>query len=267
MLLMAGTVSILGCKKDQSNVTTDTDTTAAEDQSTAEVMYNDAYNVVDEAAKDNGMGKVNDANAIMAGCTVVTTDTMSGTTRKMTIDFGTGCTGNDGRTRAGKILVSMTGRYRAQGTVITITFDGYSVNGNKIEGTKTITNMGKNSNGNPYFEIKVTGGKITTSDNKVITWQSDRVREWTKGYSTLTPLDDEYSITGSASGTNRNGVNYSADITKALQVKIGCRWIESGTISVTPSGKATRVIDYGNGDCDDSATVTINNKTYNITLR
>jgi hypothetical protein len=262
---MAGTISLLGCKKTADAPAADTDTTSAEDHTTAELLYNDAYNVVDDAAQQNGLNKTTDTTTIISGCTTVTIDTTGGG-RTMVIDFGTGCTGNDGRTRTGKINVSMTGRYHDKGTVKTISFDNYTVNGYAIEGTKTVTNEGKNADGHPYFTIKVTGGKITTPDKKVITWESSRVREWTKGYDTKTPFDDEYSISGTADGVNRNGKSYTAVISDPLQVHIGCRWIESGTLTLKPEDKAARSIDYGNGSCDNEATVTINNKTYNITL-
>jgi hypothetical protein len=48
---------------------------------------------------------------------------------------------------------------------------------------------------------------------------------------------------------------------------IGCRkHFTQGVLEHTPSGKAMRTIDYGNGACDDQATVTINGNTYTITL-
>ena len=47
----------------------------------------------------------------------------------------------------------------------------------------------------------------------------------------------------------------------------GCRrHFTQGVLEHTPAGKATRYIDYGNGVCDNKATVTINGNTYAITL-
>jgi hypothetical protein len=82
-------------------------------------------------------------------------------------------------------------------------------------------------------------------------------------------MDDEYDITGSASGTNRIGKNYAIliDNDNPLHVKVGCRWIVSGKVNITPEGKPGRLVDYGTGACDNDATVTINSRTFNIKLR
>ncbi|MCX6190149.1 MAG: hypothetical protein NTW54_11235 [Bacteroidetes bacterium] len=51
-------------------------------------------------------------------------------------------------------------------------------------------------------------------------------------------------------------------ITKALITDFSCQFhLVSGTIEITPTGKPTRVIDYGNGNCDDDATLTVGKKT------
>src|SRR5659263_355049 len=56
-----------------------------------------------------------------------------------TIDFGTSCTGKDGRVRSGKILVSATS-FKIFPSVRQKTFENFMVDDRKIEGTviKTI---------------------------------------------------------------------------------------------------------------------------------
>ncbi len=105
-----------------------------------------------------------------------------------------------------------------------------------------------------------------------MTWNSQRQREWIAG-DTTTGLtlqdysDDIYSITGSADGSTFEGVSYTANITQALIVQVGCRWIQAGTFDLTPVGLATRSFDYGSGACDDDATLTVNGATIPIKLR
>jgi hypothetical protein len=49
---------------------------------------------------------------------------------------------------------------------------------------------------------------------------------------------------------------------------LGCRrHFTQGVLEHSPSGKATRYINYGNGACDDQAVVTINGTSYTITLQ
>ena len=78
--------------------------------------------------------------------------------------------------------------------------------------------------------------------------------------------DDVYSITGTASGTGFDGTAFTSNITNPLIVALNCHWIEKGTIVFTPSGKLPRTIDFGNGDCDANATITIAGATFNIVL-
>jgi len=40
-----------------------------------------------------------------------------------------------------------------------------------------------------------------------------------------------------------------------------------GVMEITPSGKTARVIDFGNGACDDDATITVGKTTKNFKLK
>jgi hypothetical protein len=94
-----------------------------------------------------------------------------------------------------------------------------------------------------------------------------RVRTWTTGYSTpMNISDDEYSITGTASGINRRGNEYVHTITSPLIAKMNCRWIVQGIIEFVVNSQ-TAVLDYGEGECDRIATLTVNGNTYTINLR
>jgi hypothetical protein len=76
--------------------------------------------------------------------------------------------------------------------------------------------------------------------------------------------DDEYDITGTANAAVVDGDGYVANITSPLHIKIGCGYITEGEIEITPSDKPVRVINYGNGTCDGTFTITINGNTYTI---
>nr|AIA14175.1 Unknown Function [uncultured bacterium] len=188
-------------------------------------------------------------------------DTVS-TPHNVLIDFGDDdCIGEDGRIRKGKIFVTYSGRYREEGTVITVTPDDYTVNGYSVNGTKTITNMGENADGHVYFTIAVDGSITAPGGAWTSQWQSNRIRTWIEGESTITIWDDAYEITGTASGTNRNGIDYNILITSPLRAEIGCRWLVSGTLVLTPEGYDPRTIDFGTGECNNSFSVTVNGET------
>lgn len=254
--MVAGSLLVFGCKKDKE---TEMDLTSAEDQSSGEMSFDQVFKEVDEAANSIGLKK--------GGFPVITIDSNI-SPRVMTIYYGeTNYLCLDGNYRRGTITVSWTGKYRQTGTIITIGFLNFYQNDNKVEGSKVITNGGLNNEGKTFFTIVVTG-KITNPDGRSHTWNSNRTRTWKAGEGTVNRLDDVYEISGTTSGINRNGLSYIAEITKNLNVELGCIWrITSGTIQLTPEGKAIRTVDFGNGACDRLITITINGKVKTIEKR
>jgi hypothetical protein len=258
---ITGILLLTDCNRKNKN--NDNDTEIVADNALSESAYNDVLNIADDASDKNTGDNLGNYKT-SSNCATVTHDTLS-TPKTITIDFGAAnCLCNDGRYRRGKILVSYTGHYRDSGSVHTITFDAYAVNDRQIMGSKTVTNMGHNSFGHPYFSI-IVNGLIIKPTGDSITWNSNRTRVWTQGDSTQTRLDDVYEITGSASGT-KGSTNYTMTIIQPLVRHMDCNWISSGKIELQPSGKPLRTIDYGAGTCDNTATVTINGTVYTITL-
>jgi hypothetical protein len=169
--------------------------------------------------------------------------------------------------RKGILEVSFTGRYRDPGTVITTTPINYSVNGYLINGVKTVTNQGLNDSDQPYFTVEIEDATITAPDNEwTSSWESSRTRVWVEGFDTVQLLDDVYEVSGSQTGVNRNGSPYEAATLAPLRIEIGCPWIVSGIYSLTPGELSPRTVDFGNGDCDANAVVTVNGNSYNFTL-
>jgi len=263
---------IVSCKKDKDEYD---NSSAPKSNALIENAYDEMTNMTDQAVngylvfyglpqtttvygKETPMLDKVDCNV------VITVDTVS-SPKSVTIDWGsTNCTCGDGKTRRGKIVTTFTGKYRDVGTVITHTPIDYYVNDMKIEGTKTVTNMGNNSNGQPYFNITV-NGTVTMTDGDVFTYSSTRVRTWVAGSTTLINwLDDEYDITGSAQASSTNGNGYTASIVTPLHIKVGCAYITSGTLEITPTNKPVRTINYGTGECDNTFTITVNGTTYTI---
>lgn len=193
---------------------------------------------------------------------IITLDTLNAI-RTVIVDYGsTNCDCNDGKQRRGKIVTTFTGQYIAQGTVITHTPIDYYVNDIKIEGIKTVENMGLNSENQPYFNV-IINGVATLTTGETLTYNSVRVRKWVAGYNTLIyRWDDEYDITGTSQGTFSFGGSYTAQTTNPLRIKVGCGFPVSGTIIITPEDKPIRTVDYGSGSCDFTFTVTVNGNTY-----
>ncbi len=270
--LMALTL-ITACNDDETELPKE-DTKTTEDYSLADNLFENVSDVQDQAEKQNDDylegGKTGDT--YLGTCVTITFDTViTSSQNTMTVDFGTsGCTGKDGRVRKGKVFVEYNGRYADSGTVILTTFEDYFVNDHQLMGSRTVTNLGNNTNNKPHFSIVSDGKVIKANNGGEVIYKSNRIRTWVEGETTLGPLlgwlDDVYEITGTASGTSSAGRNYEVEITKALKVELICRWITEGTFELRPDGLAVRTFDFGNGDCDPKATVTIGNITVNFIM-
>ena len=261
--IIASTLTISSCRKDNE----DLDTTIGYEVGQFESMTNDVDNMIGQVWQDNGTISQRlqqpQSGSLLSGCAVVIHDTVANT---IVIDFGNGCVGLDGRTRAGIINVSYTGPYFQSGSSHTITFDSFYVDTRKIEGTRQVINNGLNGNGNMNWTIIATNMKITRTDGYWRSWNSTRNREMTQGLGDNTWANDVYRINGTASGSNSNGNSYSMNISNVVRDN-SCYWITAGTIEITPANLRTRTLDFGNGSCDDQATVTVGNQTRNISLR
>ncbi|MCU0355731.1 MAG: hypothetical protein MUD08_18640, partial [Cytophagales bacterium] len=129
----------------------------------------------------------------LGGATITITPKGSNATGSVVIDFGTGVTYN-GKTRKGKVLVTYTNRRREANGTRTIGFDNYSVNDNKVEGTKSVVFSNNITAESLVFSAVINSSlKITTAAGRTILWNSQRTRTYdTKG--TVRLEDDEVTL-------------------------------------------------------------------------
>ena len=73
-------------------------------------------------------------------------------------------------------------------------------------------------------------------------------------------LDDIFLITGNHTVTDAAGNTRNCYITEALQKKTSCDNICTGKLKVE-GGTHTALVDFGNGDCDKQATISIDGQT------
>jgi hypothetical protein len=272
LLAIVGTSIFSSCKKKDTDEQ-DKDTSSAYDQSLASTTVNDMTSISDEAGKTYSVSSFKTENTeglLSVSCATITLDTLAAA-KTITVNFGTtNCICLDGRSRRGSLIISFTGRYRDSLTLITVSPQNYFVNDNQVTGYKTIKNKGHNAANHLVYEVNANIQIIKANGAGTISWQSTRQREWINGESSPSWLDDIYSITGNASGTSANGNSFTSIITSPLirNMALGCRrHFTQGVLEHSPSGKATRYINYGNGACDDQAVVTINGTSYTITLQ
>ena len=187
-------------------------------------------------------------------CATITRDEVAQT---ITIDFGDGCSNGDNIERSGIIHISYTDRRNEPGAVITTTFENFFVNGNQVEGTRTLTNISESTANQRVFQVTVENGQITFEDGTSRTFESSKVRTHT-----IEESSNELTVTveGTKSGVNREGISYNMSITEPLTFTNSCRQVGvrvaiSGVREITRDGETT-TINYGDGTCDNLATVT-----------
>ncbi|MBY0244215.1 MAG: hypothetical protein K2Q03_02050 [Sphingobacteriaceae bacterium] len=270
-------LSIAGCKKNSTTTeTANTDDNTEIEAMQADESVSDDFITVNNNSADTqvgGLGNIKPSNQLKIsalpnvisalkdkfGGTITGTRQMSGTTlisKTVTVDYGTGTTTEE-VARKGKIITKYNSKSFAEpGANITITFEGFSVNGNTISGTRSITNNGNNAAGNPTF---TTASTITRMIEGVETkFNSTRTMEWIEGKNTPdNASDDKFSITGNSSGVNRRGKTYTLEITKPLIKVNTCRFIVSG-ISTLKVNDKTKTLDYGDETCNTDISVSVN---------
>ncbi|MEZ4887956.1 MAG: hypothetical protein R3E32_24725 [Chitinophagales bacterium] len=243
------------CQKESSEVlSTENESIAlktAEDLTTSDNLFEDISNQADEQIEEAFMsGKTGEDE-----CVVRTWAAERGTyPNTLTIDYGEGCEGLNGRVRSGKIIIHLSAEPTESGAIKTVTLENFFINEVQIEGTKTTTNNGLNELGQPSFS-RTAMGTVTFLDGISIEWNVSRTAVQLEGYDTFRRFDDVFSITGTANGTNRNGVSYVGVIVKPILKKALCPWAVSGSVEFTIN-EETRTLDFGAGDCDRLATVT-----------
>jgi len=203
---------------------------------------------------------------IDAGCAIVTRTNVQGVAYPVTvtIDFGKGCTGSDGKIKTGKMTIVKTAPWKDVGAKRTVTFENHTVDGVKIEGTQVSTN-----NGNQTFTWAGTI-TMTKADNTFVTRTETRTRQYIKGFDTPSMLDDEIVISGSSTVTKSDKSTYSRTITTSLVKKGDCDFFVAGVVKIskTVAGKEdTYTLNYGTGACDNKATVTRGTVTKEIVLK
>jgi hypothetical protein len=198
------------------------------------------------------------------GCAVITFDKES-MPQKMVIDFGDGCVGKDEKTRSGKIIITSSAFENLSFERVK-TFENFVVDGEKVEGTitKKITFSEEELT---RVALIVEDVSVTFEDNTTFTRKGNLTREHSFGIPGVR-ADDANKTWGEVVTKRANGATITKTIeeTTPLLYKVLCRQIVSG-IATFSNGDSTWTIDYGNGDCDNTATVTRNGETRTVKLR
>lgn len=184
----------------------------------------------------------------------------------LTVDFGTtGCPDARGNIRTG-VLKFIYDNWRFQpGSWVSIEPVNYAINGVKLEGIRTLTNVTGSTDESPKFNAVLKGGKATFVDGSVAIRESDITWQWDRG--TAGVADDVLVIyPATANGTTRGGRGYEVNVLEALKYKRTCGIAVDGIKKYEMDNGKEITIDYGDGTCDRSITITVDGKTRNLSV-
>lgn len=283
-----GALTFTSCKKDNnSSSATDNDPVqvaatqeATTQEAETEAQFDDVFNITasmnkSQVGEDLGVGaNVSGLFELGSSNTTSTTPCFTITVvpniphvfpKTVTIDFGNGCLGRDGKYRKGKIVSIYTNPMVVPGAKVSTTFVDYYVDSFHIEGTH-ITENTSTSNMQGWKIVVIDGNVTNTNTNRWRKWNSTKNVLQIEGNGTPNfPMDDVYKITGHARGSNSAGHTWASLVVDPLIKKFTCPWIVKGKVQLIRDGREA-LLDYGNGNCDNLAIIYINGVPHVITL-
>ena len=211
------------------------------------------------------------SKSILPTCATFTTVLVDGTWTR-TIDFGSaGCTLPNGNVLKGKIIISFSNDFTSKSRTLLYRFVDFYHNGKLLQGNKSITYESKSTEllatEHPVMTFTV-DMKITFDDGKVYSRTGTTVKETVEGNETpLNWEDNVFLVTGNSATSLANGDTITTVITTPLRYITSCKlpFPVSGIVSITKN-TSVGTLDFGDGKCDNLATLTIDGVTKDINL-
>ena len=211
------------------------------------------------------------SKSILPTCATFTIVLVDGTWTR-TIDFGiAGCTLPNGNVLKGKIIISFSNDFTSKSRTLLYRFVDFYHNGKLLQGNKSITYESKSTEllatEHPVMTFTV-DMKITFDDGKVYSRTGTTVKETIEGNETpLNWEDNVFLVTGNSATSLANGDTVTTVITTPLRYITSCKlpFPVSGIVSITKN-TSEGTLDFGDGKCDNLATLTIDGVTKDINL-
>ena len=282
MLAFSVFLLITACKKNSGTTTSSTasNSSAANMSANGAVSdnaFDDAFGIALQTGNDNGLnslmqlksGKTDlSANGVgLGGPYYCASVSVSGSSFPVTVtvDFGAGCKSADSVTRSGSITYVFSGKLSTPGTVISATFNNYTVNGYKLAGTYSITNTSTTS---ISLTTAVTNGNIVYPNDTSYSFAGSKTVTLASGNIAI-PSSLVFNLAGGYGIGSSYGDTLTATVTTPLVHPASCKHVVSGIVGfkyTKGSASLNGTLDYGNGSCDSTALITIGNYTETVIL-
>ncbi|MGI8893453.1 MAG: hypothetical protein ACR2GN_08325 [Bacteroidia bacterium] len=253
-------VAFVSCKKDDNTISW---VSTSQDYANAQAYIQEIFKIVDEAAKNNA--EIYKLASLDCATVTLEADTPGVFPKTLIIDYGlVNCIGTDGRKRRGVIRAVFNERYSEPGTSVQISFDNFFINNYKVTSNNLkITNTSNLIQTQYHFHFP--NLRFTNSSGQGINANGSHTFVLVEGDSTQIHSDDKFQVSGSFSGNGTAGSAFVATITEPLILNYECRSFTFGILNISLSD-VDGVFNYGDGTCNDEATVLIDGRQFYINL-
>ncbi|MBV1923091.1 MAG: hypothetical protein KUG68_03590 [Flavobacteriaceae bacterium] len=267
-LLMFLIISVLfiSCSSDDNDDVIEDDNLSIEDTTRAAQVDNIVENSLN--IMENGYVESEEGRASMVtffpACTTITINPDGAGGGMIVLDFGDSCTLNNGSVVSGKINLTYNAIVNGSRT-IQYNYENFTYNTHGVSGGGTVLREIENDNGNPQSTVNETITVNLSNTDITATREAFRIAEWTEGVGSGTWTDNVYSVTGNWETTFSNGFSRSGEVITPLIRKLSCIYLVSGRIEITQQ-LLTGAIDFGDGECDNLATLIFNGQEFPIII-
>lgn len=270
---------IVACSKTENSPVFSTDTTSLVENINALSFDQDTENLISDASALNDSSSkralstdnssYDKFKSRYARCATVNHDEEN---NRKTIFFGSDCNGRCSQSRTGTIVITYSEEKDTLGSFRQTEFDGFSMNGVQIEGTRRSEITAIDTNGNRTRHSSLQNGKMTYEDGTFST------KEKSFYHFTFYENDERKyaTLTGSSSGVSSDGESFSMTIVSPIKYAYTCsssnhfskKWrVPVAGIKTIVNSSGTKTIDFGDGSCDFTAVVTTNGVSETIDLK
>jgi len=262
LILLAATLGIsmvfTSCEKVQNE--SDPVVAGIEDDAVAEDLYNNVFDEAGEITQDDVSLKSTSADN---GSRVITHVTNGDGSRDITVVY---TNWNNPRTHRnnvlnGTILIHEEGYFYGETYERRVELQDFFINEIQVKGVKEVVKIAQDT-----YSIRLTGGVLLFADSTTYTREFDYVFTIAEGSDTpLNIWDDVYEVSGTATGIDRKGRDYTFEIISPLVRNMNWRFLIKGLIDITV-GDTESQLDFGNGEFDNLAYITYEGEIYTIKL-
>ncbi|PLX24394.1 MAG: hypothetical protein C0599_02310 [Salinivirgaceae bacterium] len=185
--------------------------------------------------------------------------------KTITIDYGQGVELVNGRILSGQIIIVVSAPPLTNGATREITYQNFYVDSTNVAGGGVCTFTGTDTT----QRVFATNSDLTFtfSDESVLYRHGEHTRTLADGFETVYDhSDDLILITGFVNYTTEDDLTFSKTIIEPLTKTGECRYIVEGVVEFTLDDEVFAILDYGDGTCDDIATITKDGETIQITI-